>query len=276
MTDVQVHRGAIAADICALTSCTLTELQQRNKIQPPLAEWTATAAGKPVGYARAFRRNDGRVFVVPRGSVPTAWQSLVAAALDQLDAVIHVTVPGDDSHRLEVLGRLGFAQELESVTFTVPFSRALASLTPRDSTAIDIVPASAVAHDALFDLDIQLRGAVPGLDGWRGDRSQFDAELTSDDYDPSGYRVARTGDGQLVGLCRIWKGAPPSLGLLGVVPDYRTGIVARALLIQTLDAAQRWGSPNFETHTARPALQRRIRQLGGARTGSHCRMRFTP
>ncbi len=276
MSAVRVRVGATIADACSVLECSADELEARNRVQPPVAEWTAVAAGETVGYARAFRRIDNRLFVVPRVSTESAWRPLVATALAELGEIAHVAVPGEDAEKLQVLADLGCDLELESATYVIPFATALAGLGRRRPASVEIVPASQVERSELFALDTRLRNDVPGLAGWAGDRDQFDAEFASHDYDPSGYLVARTNGGELVGLCRMWKNATPALGLLGVVATHRTGSIARELLVQTLEATQHWGAPAFETHTARPALQRRLNRLGGRRTGSHCRMTFSP
>lgn len=156
----------------------------------------------------------------------------------------------------------------EPVVFEVPFApcrRALDEL--QRSTKIDVRSAADVDAADLFTLDTILRRSTPGNDDWAGDRTLFDDELDSPEFDPTGYLVALVrGTDEAVGLVRFWRNDPlPKLGLIGVLPHWRDGRIAATLLADGLDAASTWGSTVFRTHTARPALQRRLHRLGAQR-----------
>jgi len=167
----------------------------------------------------------------------------------------------------------GFEIEVESKRYEVPVT-AFGPERSRLASNIQLLRADQVDASALFRLDETLRQDVPGLNGWVGDRAAFDKELVSDTYDPSGYLVAQHNEsGELLGLIRFWRDDPsPKLGLLGVVPSHRRGVLAHALLAQGLAAVSRWGSLIFTTHTARPSLQRRLEARGAVCTGSFTQM----
>lgn len=278
--DPTLERDPADDQVAAFLDVTVGELAERNRIQPPLGRWLAIDRSGPIGLATAVVRADDRLFVTHRVTEESSYGPLLAAAVDDLITThpsIHVTVTTDQSDRRRTAERLGFTVELRGSAFAIPFASALAATTiaAARSDRIEVVPADRVDPDALFRLDTALRQDVPGNDGWRGNRLWFDDELASDEFEPAAYPVARDrSTGQLVGLCRIWRNpSGPSLGLVGVLPPYRTGRPALVLLHTALTAAGRWGWSTFEAHTARGALQRRATALGAEPTGGFVRLR---
>jgi hypothetical protein len=199
----------------------------------------------------------------------------MSAACADLPDALHLLVPSSQPDRADITKGLGFATDVESTKFEVPFA-AVADVLHRCPTysAATIVTADSVDPSSLYELDVLLRNDVPGLDGWEGNRRWFDAEMASTDFDPSGYTVAIDANGTLIGLCRFWRmiDAPPSLGLLGVRRRDRNGRLAIGLLRVAANGAANWGSPVFTAHSARPALQRRMRRLGATEVGGYIRL----
>lgn len=181
----------------------------------------------------------------------------------------------DNQHdRLLVAIRAGFVVDLRAVAFDVPFQPTLQLTTARRSERIETLRADQVALDDLFALDTDLRQDVPGNDGWQGNRTWFDDEMTSAEFDPAAYLIARDKhSGELVGLARFWRNEDgPTLGMIGVRPSHRTGCVALGLLHDTLLAASTWGFATFSTHTARTSLQRRLQIIGATEAGGFTRL----
>lgn len=260
---------------CVLYGLDADELARRFASAPPVGQWFAYREhGEPVGTATATERIDGRVFVTHRLTSEDAFAPLLEAALRSITGRVHVIVNDDQVDRLAAVRTLGMTSELSSVNYSVPFTSALEQLpAPREVGRFEIAQANEVDPDALFELDTELRGDTPGNDGWRGNRAWFDDELESSEFDPSGYLVAiEPHGGRLVGLCRMWRNPDgPTLGLLGVRRNRRDGFTALALLRETLTGSKDWGWSSFETHTARPRLQRHLDRIGAEQTGAYHR-----
>ncbi|MEL6893223.1 MAG: hypothetical protein AAFP84_16645 [Actinomycetota bacterium] len=262
------------AAACGLYDLTAEELARRFAGNPPLGHWFAYGDhGEPTGVAVATERADGRIFVVHRLGVEAAFGPLLERALADVAGTVNVNVGAGQVDRRRDVEALGLTLELTGVGYDVPFTPLLERLPElRGDGRFEIVPVIDVDPDELFDLDTGLRGAVPGNDGWRGNRAWFDDEMSSPEFDPSGYHVAIDAEGRLVGLCRMWRNDDgPALGMLGVRRGWRTGFVALELLRATVAGSSGWGWPTFSTHTARPGLQRRLERVGATRSGGFLR-----
>lgn len=262
------------------------ELTKRNRANPPVGRWIARSRapdhetqGPAVGVVTATVRPDDRLFLVHRLADEASFGPLLGAAVDDLarlrPGAVHLTVDRQATDRIGSARSMGFEVDLEGASYEVPFAGALAAMPDRVSNGIDVVSADRVDPDALYALDLKLRNDVPGNDGWRGNRAWFDDEMTGPEFDPAAYPVAVDGStGQPVGLCRFWRNADgPALGMLGVEPGHRNGLAAVTLLRTGMSAAARWGHATFTTHTARPALRRRMTAIGATETGGFVRLR---
>jgi RimJ/RimL family protein N-acetyltransferase len=98
-------------------------------------------------------------------------------------------------------------------------------------------------------LDDLLRQDVPGSDGWRWDEKGFHEETyESPDFDPTTYLGAVDGDGEYLGIARIWmKPQQPRLGFIGVRADWRRRGLARALVAAVLTVLHERGLPEVRT-----------------------------
>lgn len=258
-------------DVARFLACDLDELQRRDDVQKPQGRWLAVDADRGVGLATVFDRPDGRTFVSIRSESAPAAALLLRTLVAEVDARLHISVHHDDDVLLGAVQQLGFEPEVVSEAFAVPFAAARQALPDRPgSPRYEMLRADQVDPETLFDLDTRLRQSVPGTDGWRGDRAWFDAELHPPAFDPETYLVARErASGVSVGLIRFWREpAGASLGLLGVIESHRSGVPALMLLRAGLEAAHRWQFETFNTHTARPRLQARLRRMG-AQTAGH-------
>jgi len=260
---------------CELYGLSRDELAERFEGVKLLGRWFAyDERGAPVGIAHATDRADGRVFVTHRLKSDEAYSPLLTAALGVIDRPVNVTIDANLTDRMAEVRSLGLQLELSSLKYDVPFAAALGALrTPRSVRRFDIASAGEVDADLLFELDTELRGDVPGNDGWAGNRAWFDDEMRSPEFDPAGYRVAVDSDsGELLGLCRMWRNPDgPALGLLGACRQRRSGFVALELLRETLVRSSEWGWPTFSVHTARPGLQRHLRRIDARRSGGFIR-----
>ena len=179
---------------------------------------------------------------------------------------------------MDALAASGFMPEIEVEGFRVRFDKALKWLDRAWVPAgFSIRPADAVDADRLFTLDNTLRHDVPGTAGWRGDREAFHAELReAPPFDPAGYLVAiHDANGEYVGLTRIWRNSNgPRFGLVGVLRQYRTTVIAAALMKQAVTATSRWG---FETFTASTSPMNavtysRLRRMAAESIGRHVQL----
>jgi len=234
-------------------------LRARDLEQPEESgRWLAFDGSAAVGAATTFFRPDDRLFLRVVGDDPAVYLLLIEEAAAALRRAVHVTV---DADRLEIVGVLrdaGLEEEYRGREFRIRFERALVRLRRASlPTGYAIHSADGVDADELFDLDCRLRSITPGTDGWRGNRTWFDDELSeSPPFDPSGYLVATGPTGAMAGLVRVWRNPnEPSLGLIGVIPEHRHTTIAGELLRRALSAASRWGSDTF---TAATSLTNRV------------------
>ena len=273
---IEVHPNPSADSVAGFLGIETDELDARDRFQQPINRWLALDGRIPVGLATAFTRPDNRLFLTHRLSSEIAFAPLLDAATEDLPRPIYLSARDDQPARLRSGARAGFVPDLHAVEFDVPFQPALQLTTGRRSKRTDTVRADQVPPDDLFTLDTALRRDVPGNDGWQGNRTWFDDEMTSAEFDPAAYLIARDKDsGELVGLARFWQNQDgPTLGMIGVRPSYRTGRVALGLLHDTMLAASTWGSDTFTTHTAHTSLQRRLRAVGATEAGGFTRLRL--
>ncbi len=259
---------------CMLYGLSPTELAGRFADVNVLGRWFAYENGVAVGVAVASERPDRRVFVTHRIRSEVAFAPLLERALGAIDGPAHVTTTSDLADRMRICEELGLRKELTSMKYDVSFEKALQALQrKRVRRRLEIKTANEVDPDLLFALDTELRGDVPGTDGWIGNRSWFDDELRSPDFDNNGYLVAvEPSTGTLVGLCRMWRNTDgPALGMLGVIESRRNGFTAVELFRETLTRASLWDWPTFSVHTARPGLQRHLDHAGAIPTGGFVR-----
>lgn len=128
----------------------------------------------------------------------------------------------------------------------------------RETTQVDPV--------ALWRLDDELRGDVPGMDGWQSSLEAFRAETFGDPaFDNRTYRVAvELGSEQPIGIVRVWMNPTgPRIGLWGVRRRHRRRGIAAALLRTALGAANetdgRPATTEYDvTNVASAALAARI------------------
>jgi|GEM_PF-602669 len=272
---IEIRTDVDLAAAAKLYNVTVEEMTKRDEATKIVGRWFAYQSNQAVGVATATRRVDERVFIVDRCADDAAYGELLAAATDAMTGTHFVSTRSNRAERIATVHALGFGTDLVSTNFNVPFAPTLDWLrrcaTPSQAA---FVPADQVNADQLYELDIELRNDVPGTDGWRGNRAWFDDEMAGPEFDPAGYCVAKADDGSLIGLCRFWRNEQsPRLGLLAVKRPYRTGRLALGLLHAAAQGASTWGSPTFETHTARPAMQRRLRRLGAVESGGVVRLR---
>lgn len=276
--EIEVRASPSAEEVAAFLEIESDELAERDQFQRPIGRWLASDGHTSVGLATASIRPDDRLFVTHRIRSEATFGPLLKAAIDDLDQPIHLSIAHSQADRLRSALQAGFIAELNALTFDVPFQPALLKTAGHRSNRIETVQADQVPSDELFALDIDLRQDVPGIDGWRGNRTWFDDEMASPEFDPTGYLVARDrNSGYLVGLCRFWKKSQgPTLGMIGIRPTHRTGRPALVLLHETMLAASQWGFDTFTTHTAHASLQRRLRALGADQTGAFTQLQRVP
>ena len=198
------------------------------------------------GALTAAIRPDNRTFLRPVGE---GSMDLVRRALVDLPGPVHIRLGEPGRGELATYEALGFRVEMIEETFQLRFESVLAALRRHGlPDGYDIVPVEACDPDRLFELDNELRNYVPGINGWKGDRTWFDDELV----DPAAYFVAvERSTSKLVGLVRIWSNPTgPHFGLIGVLPSHRRSRIAIPLLYRGVATASRWGSPAFVASTS--------------------------
>ena len=271
---IAVQPSPRTGPVAAFLGIGTDELAERDRFQQPISRWLALKGREPVGLATAFIRPDNRLFLTHRLSSETAFAPLLDTAIRDMLRPIYLSVRDDQPNRLQSAMHAGFVPDLHAVAFDVPFQPAFQLTTGRRSERTETLRADQVPPDDLFALDTELRQDVPGNDGWQGNRTWFDEEMTSAVSDPAAYLIARDREsGELAGLARFWRNEDgPTLGMVGVRPRYRTGRVALGLLHDTMLAASTWGSETSSTHTARSSLQRRLQAIGATEAGGFTRL----
>ena len=165
--------------------------------------------------ARTIVRPDRRRFLagVPGGQLPSG--ELFAWADER------------DAEKRRALEDLGFVHERRELEVVLPTDVPRVDAPP----GIVAVRADAVDEERLRLLDDELRGDVPGTDGWRWTAEGFREETYSSPYfDPAVYLVATAG-GEHVGICRVWlRPEQPKLGFIGVRRSLRQQGIARWLI----------------------------------------------
>ncbi len=249
--------------VAPLHGLTAAELRERMRDR-----WIAIEDSRVVASAEALLRPDHRLLLTFRGDEAAA-PALADAAARSLACPVWAFAD-EDTDLAATLRDGGFAIELTLERFVVPFDRSLRlvhrSTVPRRYRllrALDCNP------DRLFHLDNAVRRLVPGSDGWQGNRTWFDDELT----DPASYWVAEDrNSGRYVGLARMWRNPTgPRFGLIGVLPEHRWPSAAPALLKATLEEAATWGTDTFTTETAltNRVVHPRLSKLGRSRGRFH-------
>lgn len=200
----------------------------------PRQRWHALDDGEVVGRAYALHRPDGRTFVAVDAWHAETAAALLAAVVGDLPGELFATVGEDDADQLDLLGGAGFTEVRREEELVIPVAAALAATAPGVPPAgITLVPADGTDAAQLARLDAELRGDVPGGEGWVVDVDAFRA-YTFDErhFDRETYLVAVVhATGELAGLARVWaQGRVPRLGLLGVRRPHRRRGVGRALL----------------------------------------------
>jgi GNAT superfamily N-acetyltransferase len=187
---------------------------------------------------------------------------------DELGNPVFATIGEDSGGARGSLQRAGFVIDMVSEGFRVRFDDALRWLRRAwVPSGFAIVSADRVDEDGLFDLDNALRNLVPGTEGWRGNRDWFHEELAErPPFDPAAYLVAiDLSSGAHAGLVRIWRNLSGArLGLIGVLPRFRSAPIAAALLQRALAAASTWGHDGFVTETSldNAVVHPRLNRLG--------------
>ena len=206
----------------------------------PTERWLAFGSEAVVGVAAASHRPDDRTFLSFVGD-PAAIGPLTADARATIGGRLCVHVDEADRALVEAFVDAGFTTEVVVEWVTIRFDSALRLLGRVPLPAgFSIVTADRVDADRLFTLDNTIRQYVPGCDDWRGDRSRFDDELAdAPAFDPTGYLVGiDEANGEYAGLIRFWRNPTgPRLGLIGVARQYRTTLLAAALLRRGVEGA---------------------------------------
>jgi GNAT superfamily N-acetyltransferase len=245
---------------------TVEELRARDAAQgQPLERWIAGSGENIEGAVSTWLRPDDRLFLFFVGS-SAAIGPLSDAVVDDLGRPVHAFVDAGEAGSFKALVSAGFAVEMTSERFRVPFEAVLNKLRRADAPAGFTIKSAADADEGrLFALDNELRRDTPGTDGWVGDRQWFHVELTeSPPFDSGAYLVGiEEASGRYAGLVRIWRNPPgPRFGFVGVARPYRRTFLAAALIRRALDAAAGWGHDTFVTESSlsnrviHPRLQR--------------------
>ena len=238
--------------IATLHQASARDLREADQRRGRFDRWLAWDGNLVVASATSAGRPDRRRFVRYEGSLDAVGALTTAASAGGRRA-LHAMVPGASPVEAALMG-VGYRVEHVMENFEVRFDRALRRLeraeTPR---GFDVMSAADADIDRLFTLDNTLRQDVPGTDGWRGDRTAFRNEIRADQaFDAGGYLVASdVRNGEYAGLVRIWRNPTrPRVGMLGVSRQYRSTLLAAALLKEALTAASQWGSVTFEMGTS--------------------------
>ena len=242
-------------------------------------EWVAVGEdNETIGVAHAWDRPDGRTFLKLAGDVVRSVGPLATAAVADLGRPVSVILDYDDIAVMRASTASGFRIDLVSEGFRVPFLPALDVLQrAKVPSGFALASAADVDPDRLFDIDNTVRNLVQGMDGWRGDRARFDEEMAeSPPFDAAAYLVAIHADsGTWAGLVRVWRNPTgPRLGLVAVLPAFRSTTIGAILFRDALRAASTWGHDSFVTETSleNAILHHRLIRYGATSTGRFARL----
>lgn len=226
--------------------------------------FTSTAVGND---SRVVARPDGRRFLIPGARDRSRFAALVAE--EEINGLMHLTIDPTDGELAERAADAGFREVLRHDIFEIPLDGV-----PRripELTGIRLTSPLLVDRQDLRRLDDDLRGLIPGTDGWHWSPGDFDNELDGPGFQPDTYAVAvedRTGS--LVGLARVWlNAAGPRVGCVAVATRYHRTRVAGALIVTVANATRRLGHAQAVTEIASHniAAQRLARRYGATAVG---------
>lgn len=189
----------------------------------------------------AIVRPDGRSVLRARGGWSAAAAAEAVAIAERSGRSMLVVVDEDDRAHRRALESVGFRLSRTESTVEIALPDAIRALAgSRLPHGIEERAATDVDPDALWRLDDELRGDVPGTDGWRSSPEAFRAETFADTaFDPRTYRVAVDGASlDPIAIVRIWMNPTgPRIGLWGVRRTHRGRGIASALLRSALVSA---------------------------------------
>lgn len=260
------------ADLVEITGSSVEELEHRDTFLGGVDRWCwVTAEGGIAACVSTHVRPDDRTFMRVDGD-ESFLDGLVELVLSDLGRPLFVSVR--EPERASDLSAHGFVVADVSDVFEVKFADLLVRAPDASAPAgVEIIDADHADRNALYELDVGLRRDVPGTEGWRGNRSWFDAEFEErPPYDATAYLIARKrSTGAYLGLVRFWRNdTGPRLGLIGVIPSWRRTRLAATLLRPAAEAAARWGWPSFVTETSRAnrAVHPFLERLASEHVGS--------
>ena len=222
---------------------------------------------------RTMIRPDGRCFVSVDMGPADVGEQQVAAVAAELERDLYATIDEADVERQTLFEQLGFAVHRRESHYLIPTDPQITGLRGVQAPlGIVLVGADRVDANRLRLLDDALRQDVPGSDGWQWDEAAFHEEtFASPQFDPATYLVAvDEASGELAGLVRVWiRPDIPRLGLIAVLPSYRRGGLARALLAQAFAMLDDRGREEVsaEVDDANAASTALLTGLGARRTG---------
>lgn len=232
-----------------------------------MRRWIAVTDESVAGTVDLVIRPDQRTFAVFRGALDTV-TPLTQVLRDDVADLVRTSGRDSEPERLRALRSAGFVDEMTAEAFEVEFSRAIAELRRAWlPSGFRIISAGTASLEQLLNLDNELRQLVPGTDGWVGDIDWVRRELAeSPPFDRDAYLIAlENSTGRYAGLVRVWRNDDgPRLGMVGVLPEYRSVPLAARLLYEALAAAADWGFRSFVTETAltNKVLHPRLVRLG--------------
>lgn len=248
------------AEAHGITTAALAERLAHEEDDRP--RWIAVESGRGIGVINPWRGPDRRVRLSLDCRDSTAYQPLIRAAVNALNADIHVTVSGSDLVLRRAFTAVGFRLDYTEDVYSARFTSAAAALrAAKLPDGFTVITADRADGRNWFTLDNTLRQDIQGTEGWRGDLKWFaDNNYDSPYFDPAAHLIAVDDfNGEYAGLVRFWNGPHPQprLGMLGVLRQYRGCGLGSALLARGVDHASTWGHETFTGETARGAAAMR-------------------
>lgn len=236
--------------------------------------WTLLRGGTATATAYAVCRPDRRWFVSVDGWDEQDDGPLINAMIADLNCDLHTRIDSTDATSLERWSRHGFEPHRRELEFVLSPDPQRTGFEPGPVPGgLTLLTVDEVDETALRQLDDELRGEVPGTDGWVNDPAEFHEHTYEQPHlDPATYLVAVDDDRrQFAGLVRIWaNGTRARLGLVAVARPYRRRGLARALLAAAFRPLHGRGVTQVlaEVDAADAAGLQLMRSIGAVQTGS--------
>lgn len=178
----------------------------------------------------AIQRLDGAWSIRLPHDHEELWCTLLDTPSADISGPMLVMRPADQGHSADSeLQPAGFAPVRQQTVWRHPVVAALSK--PPVTIGHRLVQVTSLDAEAVARLDNEIRGDIPGTEGWHSTGAELMESLDDPEFDSELYLVAQHLEtGSLDGLIRVWNREPePWLGCIGVTRPWRRTRLALSL-----------------------------------------------